>query len=532
MTTSVTTTRPELAVARLAAREIRNGLIALVAVTVVMIVAVITSFSATDIATSGSFATLLENPAVRALYGMPFDVTNAGGFTVWRVGTFLCVFAGLWALMATTRVLRGEEEAGRWDLLLTAPVTRDGVLLSHVKVLGGGSVVVGLAVFLSFVSGGEPAGPAALYALGVTFLTLTFVGVGAVTSQLFGARRRAAGAAGAVLGVSYVIRMVADGTKNGEWMRWASPLGWVENLQAFAANHTLPLVPLVITPPILFAVAVGLDRRRDTDEGIIRDTGTAVARVRLLQSPLGFAWRQRLGGLVGWGLGLLAFGFVLGAITKAFVDFIANDPDVAKLTAQFGFTSLSTPIGFVASMDATCAAVVCVYAVTGIARLWEDEQFDRLELVFAARVTRSSWLGAATVATGAVMAALLAAIGVGTWLGVAVTGVDITFVESMGAVANLVPLVLLFLGLAVLIHGIAPKWTVPVAGGGAGALYVLSFLGPAIDLPDWITNISPWRHVAVAPPDPVDWAGTIVMTALGVACGAAGFVAYARRDLR
>ena len=119
------TTHPELAVARLAAREIRNGLITLVVASVVMIVAVIAQLQhhrrrhvrrASD--------TLLENPAVRALYGMPFDVTNAGGFTVWRVGTFLCVFAGLWALMATTRVLRGEEEAGRWDLLLTAPVTR------------------------------------------------------------------------------------------------------------------------------------------------------------------------------------------------------------------------------------------------------------------------------------------------------------------------------------------------------------------------------------------------------------------------
>ncbi len=528
----MTTTHPELAVARLAGREIRNALLILVAATVLMIVAVIDSFSSTDLASSSGLGTLLENPAVRALYGMPFDVTNAGGFTVWRVGTFLCVFAGLWALMATTRVLRGEEEAGRWDLLLTSPVTRGGVLLSHVKVLGLGCVILGMSVFASFVGGGEPAGPSALYAVGVTLLTLTFVAVGAVTSQLFGARRRAAGAAGAVLGVSYVIRMVADGTTGGGWMRWASPLGWVENLQAFATNDPLPLIPLAVTPAILFAVAVALDRRRDTDEGIIRDTGAATARLRLLRSPLGFAWRQRQGGLIGWGGGLLAFGFILGAITKAFVDFIADDPDIAELTAQFGFTSLATPIGFVASMDAMCVAVVCVYAVTGIHRLWEDEQFDRLDLVFAARVSRTRWLAAAAVATAAVSAILLAAIGLGTWIGVAVTDVDISFAESMGAVANLTPLVVLFLGLALLIHGTFPKWTVPVAGGGAGALYVLSFLGPAIDLPDWIVDLSPWRHVAVAPPDPVNWAGTVVMSLLGLAFGAAGFLGYAHRDLQ
>ena len=528
----MTTIHPELAVARLAAREIRNGLIALVVSAVLMLAAVLGSFSATDIATSESFAKLLENPAVRALYGMPFDTTNAGGFAVWRFGTILCVLAGLWALMATTRVLRGEEEAGRWDLLLTAPVTRGGVLLSHVKALGGGSVVVGLAVFGSFVAGGEPAGPAALYALGVTFLTLTFVSVGAVTSQLFGSRRRAAGTAGAVLGISYLIRMVADATADGAWLRWASPLGWVENLEAFASNNALALVPLVIAPPILFAVAVALDRRRDTDEGIIRDSGTSTARLRLLRSPLGFAWRERIGGLLGWGLGLLAFGFVLGAITKAFVDFIAADPDVANLTADFGFPSLTTPIGFVASVDAVSIAVVCVYAVMGIARLWEDEQSDRLDLAFAARVTRAAWLGAGAVTTAAVATLLMVAIGVGTWLGVAVTGVDITFVESMGAIANLGPIVVLFLGLAVMIYGTIPKWTVAIAGGGAGALFLLSFLGPAIDLPDWITNISPWQHVAVAPPDPVNWTGFIVMSVLGLAFGAVGLVGYSRRDLQ
>ena len=168
----------------------------------------------------------------------------------------------------------------------------------------------------------------------------------------------------------------------------------------------------------------------------------------------------------------------------------------------------------------------------GIARLWEDEQSDRLDLAFAARVTRAAWLGAGAVTTAAVATLLMVAIGVGTWLGVAVTGVDITVVESMGAIANLGPIVVLFLGLAVMIYGTIPKWTVAIAGGGAGALFLLSFLGPAIDLPDWITNISPWQHVAVAPPDPVNWTGFIVMSVLGLAFAAVGLVGYSRRDLQ
>ncbi len=112
-------------------------------------------------------------------------------------------------------------------------------------------------------------------------------------------------------------------------------------------------------------------------------------------------------------------------------------------------------------MDAMSVAVVCVYAVTGIHRLWEDEQTDRLDLVVrgAGDAYRLAAVAAAAT-TGLVAALLMAAIGVGTWLGVAVTGVDITFVESMGAIANLGPLVVLFLGLAVMIHGTLPKWTV------------------------------------------------------------------------
>ena len=524
--------QPEVAVGRLAAREVRNGVIALVVGLVVMVSAVVKSFTTTSLASAGGLDALLANPAVRALYGMPFDVTTAGGFAVWRAGTFICVIAGLWGVMASTRVLRGEEEAGRWDLLLTASITRGGTLGSHAVVLTAGSVLAGLGVASAFIAGGEPAGPAALYAAGVALLTLTFVGVGMVTSQLWGVRRRASGIGAGVLGAAYLVRMVADGIDGGSWLRWASPLGWVENLEAFAGNHLLPLVPLAVTPVVLIATAVALDRRRDTDEGIVRDPGTAEARTRFLRDPLGFAWRQRQGGLIGWGIGLLLFGLIMGAITKAFVDFIAGDPEIAELTAQFGFSSLSSAAGFVASMDALAVVVVCLYVVLGIHHLGEDEQADRLDLVYAAPVSRTSWLTGGTVATGATAMVAMLAIGLGTWLGVALTGVDFGLDESLAAILNCLPLVVLTLGWAVAVHGVRPAWVVPVGGGAVVVLYLLSFLGPAVNAPEWLIDLSPWAHVAVAPPDPVNWAGTVAMVLIGIVLGAVGFVVYTRRDLQ
>ncbi len=164
----MTTTRPELAVARLAAREIRNGLIVLVVAAVLMIVAVISAASAPPTsrrqrASTSCSRTQRCGRSTACRSTSPTPAASPCGAS----GPSCAYCAGLWARDGDHPRPARRGGGGRWDLLLTAPVTRGGVLLSHVKVLGGGSVVVGLAVFGSFVAGGEPAGPAALYALGV-----------------------------------------------------------------------------------------------------------------------------------------------------------------------------------------------------------------------------------------------------------------------------------------------------------------------------------------------------------------------------
>ena len=52
-----------------------------------------------------------------------------------------------------------------------------------------------------------------------------FTAVGALTSQLAATRRQAAGYAGAFLGVSYALRLVADSGTGLHWLVWCTPLG-------------------------------------------------------------------------------------------------------------------------------------------------------------------------------------------------------------------------------------------------------------------------------------------------------------------
>ena len=158
----------------------------------------------------------------------------------------------------------------------------------------------------------------ALFGAGITLLTLDFIAVGGLTSQLFGTRRRASGAAGLALGATFLLRMVADGSSGLGWLRWFTPFGWLEELRPFADERAFLLALLAALAVGLGGLALALSRQRDLGDGIVR-SATPRAPSPLLQSPLGFQWRQGLGGLVGWGLALVVTGLVIGGITSAFI---------------------------------------------------------------------------------------------------------------------------------------------------------------------------------------------------------------------
>ena len=257
-----------------------------------MIVAVISSFNTTASRAPAGFDALLANPAVRALYGMPFDVTTAGGFTVWRFGTFICMPQDSGRVMATTRVLRGEEEAGRWDLLLTASVTREGVLLGHSKVLAGGHRRHRAHRVRSFAGLRRTRGTGRAVRHRRALFTLTFVAVGAVTSQLFGARRRALGTAGAVLGISVRDPHVGRRHDRRRMVAMGHPARLGREPAGVRRQPPPPAGPAGDHPadPV---------RRRHRTRPTTRHRrghhprhGHGRRSPRLLRSPLGFAWRN------------------------------------------------------------------------------------------------------------------------------------------------------------------------------------------------------------------------------------------------
>ena len=72
-----------------------------------------------DEASRQQFAAAFQgNLALRLFYGIPRDLASVGGYVEFRVVGMMAVLAAAWAVFAAARALRGEEDAGRWELVL------------------------------------------------------------------------------------------------------------------------------------------------------------------------------------------------------------------------------------------------------------------------------------------------------------------------------------------------------------------------------------------------------------------------------
>jgi len=519
-------------VTRLSVRQIRTGAIVLGVACSAMVASTIKAREATEAITPGLVEDLASNPALRALYGTPFDLATPGGFTVWRLGMFLSAAACAWGLLTATRLLRGEEEAGRADLVHTAPISHPSITNITLLVIALAAPFVGVLVALAFVGTAQEVAGSVLFSAGVTLLMLVFIATGGLTSQLFATRRRASGAGGIVLGALFLLRMVADGSSGLGWLRWLTPFGWLEELRPFAYNRVFPLLLLAGLAVAVGAIAIALSRQRDLGDGIVREPDTAEMQAGLLRAPFPFQWRQGTGALIGWGVSLVAAGLVIGGITSAFTQYVADNPEVQKFIGKFGFGDLGSVAGFVGSMEVFPALAVALFAVAATNRTWEDEQERRLELALPNPVTRQRWLGASVLATSIAVLLVSAGCAVATWTAVKAANGDLGLGQALAGILNTLPAVAVFLGTAVLLLGLRPEVTRLGAGGFAvGALFV-SVFGPTMKLPSWVLDLSPFHHLASVPATPVDWTTTVVLLVLAAALLGAGFVGYSRRDLR
>ena len=171
-------------------------------------------------------------PALVALYGRIYDQTSIGALSLIKMSSIGTSMVAVLAALLVIRHTRGEEEAGRLELVGATAVGRYGPLAAALVVGTLASLAVGALTALGLVAAGLSTVGSIAFGLSWAATGLAFAGVGAIAAQLTSSTRAAIGIATGTIAVTYAVRAVGDviGHDGPSWLSWLSPIGWAQQV--------------------------------------------------------------------------------------------------------------------------------------------------------------------------------------------------------------------------------------------------------------------------------------------------------------
>ena len=323
-----------------------------------------------------------------------------------------------------------------------------------------------------------------------------------------------------------MLRIVADLAHGAGALRWATPLGWVEQTHPVSGVRLLPLLLLACSTAAVVAVVVALAGRRDVGTGLLGAGRARPSRMTLLSSPTAGALRLGRGTLVAWFLGCGLPAALIGVFAKS----TAEEARRTELRV-FG-DAITTATAYLGLVFVFLSLFVALFASSRIGAIRDEEASGRLDTLLAQPLTRRRWLGGQLALAAAATVVLGLALGALAWGGAAAERSGVGLGPLLGAGLNCVPAALLFLALGALLFAAVPR----ASGGGALALVGVGFLwqtvGDLVGAPAWLLSASPFDHVATVPTHAFDTVGAVVMLAAAALLVAVALEVFARRDLR
>ncbi|WP_406438659.1 ABC transporter permease [Streptomyces sp. NBC_00631] len=474
---------------------------------------------------------LQTNASFRALIG-PLHDTSLGGLTAWRVGVYAGLLTAVTSLLIVVRHTRDEEESGRAELVASGAVGRRAPLTAALLAAAVANGVVALLITAGLA--GQGTAGALCLGLGLAATGMVFATTAAIVAQLTESARLARGLTSAVLGAAFVLRAAGDsatagGTSQafgtgggGSVWTWLSPLGWLENLRPFAAERWWVLLLFAAAVLAQGLTAYVLAGRRDLGMSFFpARPGPATGR---LGSTAALAWRLQRGGVLGWSLGFFLAGVVYGGLTQGAADLVGDNRSARQIFERMGGQSGLTD-AFLASMVGMLGLVAALYVVASVLRLHGEETSARAEPLLAAPVSRLRWAaGHLTIAFGGPALIMLLA-GAGFAVGYGRQAAPI-----LGACLVQLPAVWVIGGVTVLLYGVAPRFA-PAAWGVAVAVLLIGWVGPALDAPQLVLDLSPFGHLPKLPGGEMAWGPVLTLLTLATALTAGGLAGLRRRDL-
>jgi ABC-2 type transport system permease protein len=478
-----------------------------------------------------------SNIAVNALIGSERGINTVAGWVDWRFAGILGLLGCIWGLLTSTRLMRGEEEAGRYDLLLAGQTTRQRAAGQAVAGLGAGLLALFVLTALGTIVTGRSASVAfstsQCLLLSVTLVSgaAMFLAIGALASQVANTRRRAASMSGVIFGIAYALRMVADTNPGLHWLVWLSPLGWIEESQPLTGPNLVAFFLMLVLVMAVTAVTLRLAGTRDLGAATLHEPGSSKPHLALLGSPAGLAARLMRPVAIGWLCAVAAFAVLIGTTAEPATKDATGSQGIEQAIGRLGGhgSAVADYLGLTFLMLALLVALVAAGQITAIRA---EEADGYLENLLVRPLHRTYWF-AGRLGLSTLLVAVAGIVGgLGAWAGAASQHSGTRFGSLVTAGLNVAPPGLFVLGLGALVIGAWSRRTSAVVYGYLAWSFLVELAGGVVPTNHWLLDTSVFFHMVPSPAAAPDWSSAAVMTGVGVLGAVLGGLLLWRRDLK
>jgi ABC-2 type transport system permease protein len=231
------------------------------------------------------------------------------------------------------------------------------------------------------------------------------------------------------------------------------------------------------------------------------------------------------------GTGVLAA--LVGVLAPTVATALDDNPSLAALVESMLPGSMTDAVDvFAAAIFGVCGILAAAAGIQAVLRLRAEEADGRAELLLAVPQSRARWVLQHT---------LIAAVSVGVVLLVAGLAAGIAFglmgqgwsrvPSSVAATLAHIPAALILVGVVAVVFAVVPRAAVSLGWGALVGAVVLGQFGDLLQLPDWVQDISPFRHTPAMPLESFEPVPALVMVAVALFAAGVAAVFIERRDI-
>ena len=236
------------------------------------------AMAAMTVAIWPSYRNMLQNfdipPALQAFLGTDLSIATPAGFLSAEFFSWIPILLIVYAVIAGTGAIAGEENNGTLDLVLAQPLTRQSLLLQKAAATVIGSVAIvaigylGFAATIPFVAISISLSDAAVACANMLPITLLFFSLSLWLGAVLPNRATASAGAVGVATAAYFLNSVATGIDALRDLRYASPFYYygagLPLLHGIEWSHAGVLLSI---SALLVVLALRTFTRRDVSTG-------------------------------------------------------------------------------------------------------------------------------------------------------------------------------------------------------------------------------------------------------------------------